>query len=109
MTGERLSWYRLASHLKRPVGELKNQLTYKEFLEWTWFLDWDEWQRHSKADYYLAQVAMYVKKSMVKTPSSVKLDDLLIKFKRHQSSSASPEERIAASKSAWLGHLGIKA
>jgi len=101
MTGERLAWFRVASHLGIPVEELAERITHREFLNWLEFLDWDE-KHHSKSDYYLAQIAAEVRRSFVKNAKKVKTNDFLLQYKDANAPSGKD------SKSAWLGFFNIK-
>lgn len=99
MTGERLAWYRVAAHLRMPVAELQHRLTYTEFLEWLYYLDWER-RQHSKLDHYLAQVAAEVRRTAVKHPRTVKTKDFL--FQPAEPAAQQP------SKSVWLAALHVK-
>jgi len=99
LTGERLIWYRVASHLHLPVDELKERITYTEFLEWIEYLGWDE-RRQTKLDFYLAQIATEVRRSLVKHPNSVKVKDFLLGQKESQ-------DRTEKSKRAWTKALNV--
>lgn len=99
MTGEILAWHRVASHLKVPVQELLERITFSEFLDWLQYLEWAE-RRDTKSDYYLAQIAAEVRRGYVKSPRQVKVKDFLLKMQR-------PEQRLS-SKQTWLQALGIK-
>lgn len=98
--GERLEWYRVASHLGMLVSELKGKVTYTEFLEWCFFLQKEE-ARNTKSDYYLAQIAATITRANVKNPKSVKVENFLIEMK------ARPKTTPQQSKSIWAAHLGI--
>lgn len=97
MTGEKLAWFRLASHLHIPVEELAERISFREFLGWMEFLKWDE-SRNTKADYYLAQIAAEVRRSAVKHPRKVKVKDFLLRMS---------DKPTQDSKSIWLSHFGI--
>jgi len=97
MMGERLLWYRIASHLKTTVTELAGKITYTEFWDWLRFLEIEE-TRRTKQDYYLAQVAQYLKMALVKNPGTVKLGDCLLDL---SISTEDPRERVKKSKAAW--------
>jgi hypothetical protein len=99
MTGERLAWFRVASHLSIPVEELAERITHREFLNWLEYLEWD-YERSSKPDYYLAQIAAEVRRSYVKHGSKVKTADFLLKIAK--------KPVATDSKKAWLGFFNIK-
>jgi len=101
MTGERLAWYRVASHLHSPVAELKARITYSEFLDWLQYLRWQE-QRQDKIDFYLAQIAAEVRRGYVRHPKSVKMKDFIITYLNEDD-----QHRLERSKKAWLSLLKI--
>ena len=100
MTGERLAWFRVASHLHIPVEELAERITHREFLSWLDYLEWQD-NYHSKQDYYMAQISTMIMRSVVKEPAKVKLKDHLITFLEPG------EKRKQDSKSAWMGLFGF--
>ena len=100
MTGERLAWFRVASHLHIPVEELADRISYREFLSWLDYLKWEE-NFHSKQDYYLAQIAATMIKTVVKDQTKVKTNDYLIEFL------APGEKAKKDSKSVWMGLFGF--
>ena len=97
MNGVRLAWFRVASHLHMTVEELASKITYREFLNWIDYLKWDE-ERHSKSDYYLAQVATGVRRSYVKNPKKIRMKDLLLNF---------TDKPRQDSKAVWLSFFNI--
>jgi len=100
MTGERLAWYRVASHLHIPVAELAERISFREFLDWLEFLSWWE-SHHDKDDYYLAQIAAEVRRSYVKHPKTVKTKDFLLGLK--------PTKPVAqGSKQVWLSIFNLR-
>lgn len=103
MTGERLGWHVVASHLHVPVEELKARITTTEFLDWLEFLKWDE-SRRTKQDIYLAQIAAEVRRGWVKDPKKVRAQDFLLR----EETNDDRKNRMQKSKSAWLTAVGIK-
>jgi len=103
MTGERLAWFRVASHLHLPVSELAERITHSEFLEWLSFLVWEN-EQHGKSDYYLAQIAAEVVRTRVKDPRTVKTKDFLLQSKKSQE----PAAKAASSKAIWMEALDLK-
>jgi len=83
------------------VDELKERITYSEFLEWLTFLGREE-ERQTKQDYYLAQIAAEIRRGHVKNPKAVKVKDFLVEVK------TTPETPGERSKSVWMGALKIK-
>ena len=104
MTGERLAWFRVASHLKVPVEELAQRITQSEFVGWLEYLSWAE-RRETKHDVYLAQIAAEVRRGYVKQPKQVRVKDFLLKYPEPGTQAASQGQK---SKSVWLSALKIK-
>jgi hypothetical protein len=106
-----LHWFRVASHLKIPVQELKERITFSEFEEWCQYLDIEN-TVHSKLDWYLAQIAAEVRRTISKDPKQIKASDLLLKFERKEATSSIPtatkKDGWKVSKAAWMTGLGIK-
>lgn len=102
LTGERFGWYRVASHLRIPVDELRTRLTFTEFLEWLEYLQWEE-NKHTKEDFYLAQIAAEVRRGHVEFPRKVKVQDFLVQ-RPHD---GSPQSKMKHSKQAWATYLAI--
>lgn len=102
MTGERLAWYRVASHLGRTVGELRAQLTVSEFLGWLDYLEWDD-DRDTRTHYYLMSIAAEVRRGRVKEPLKVKLTDFLL---RKPDEEETPKKK-QDSKAIWLSFLKV--
>jgi hypothetical protein len=100
MTGEKLAWFRVASHLHHTVEELAEKVTYREFLSWLDYLNWAE-DRTEKSEYYLAQIAAEVRRGYVKHPKSVKTKDFILK-------SVEKKQTMSKSKSTWLGFFNLK-
>lgn len=98
MTGERLAWFRVASHLGMSVARLSEEITFTEFLDWLEYLKWEE-ARETKQDAYLAQIACETRRGWVSEPKKVKMDDFILKF---------GEPAKPSSKDVWASILGIK-
>ncbi len=79
MKGERLVWFRLAARLGTTVGELQSRISSSEFTEWQIFFQ-KELEVDKREHYYLAQIALEVKRSYAKNPGSLHLKGSLIKF-----------------------------
>lgn len=101
MTGERLAWFRVASHLHTSVQALAESITFSEFLGWLDFLAWTE-SRTGKDELYLAQIAAEVRRGYVKHPRTVKTKDFILKPQ------AKPPSTASGSKAVWLKALNIK-
>ena len=85
------------------MGDLKERVTYREFLEWITFLNKEE-ERQTKQDYYLAQIAAEVRRGHVKSPRTVKVKDFLIQVVP----TPNEKKRMENSKSFWLGMAKVK-
>lgn len=97
MRGERLAWYRLAYHLRQPLQKVQRATTSREFEEWIEFLDWQMAHDLEPIHYYLAQVAMEVRRT-INPKKKYKLTDFLLKF----GSVKKPEPKTAEQKKAWI-------
>ena len=103
MKGETRAWFQVAFHLRLPVAELKDRISYREFIDWLTFLQLEE-ERQTKQDYYLAQVAAEIRRGHVKNPKTVKTKDFLLEMKRQTEG----QQQAEKSKSVWMGVLKIK-
>lgn len=101
MTGERLAWFRVASHLGIPVEELASRISHSEFLDWLEYMVWAE-QRTDKLDAYLASIAAEVRRSFSKNANKIRNADFLITFDTPKKLSG------MAGKNAWLSALNVK-
>lgn len=80
--------------------------THREYLAW---MDWlnEEWERPSRSDNYLMQIAAEVRRVLSKKPNSIKLRDFLLKFKKQKPKELTLEEATKQSKRRWLSWLNI--
>jgi hypothetical protein len=99
MTGERLQWFRVASHLRIPVAELRSRITYSEFTDWLIYLQREQ-EREIKYEYALAQIAAEVRRGNVMKPNRIKTMDFLIKI-------GAPEPLVSKSKQVWFAALNL--
>jgi hypothetical protein len=110
VTGERLAWFRLASHLHVPVQELQEKTTSSEFIEWMRFLEIDMGSFH-REDYYAARIVQEIRRGWTfpnsKNPVDRPLEDFLLKFEKPKIKSMGKNPAYD-SKSTWLGILGVK-
>ncbi len=100
-----LGWFEVASHLGKTVRECQEKMYSSEFIQWLEFID-RQLDKTTKQDHYLAQIAMEVRKGYAKNPKQVKLDHMILKYKRKskKGKTLSMEE----SKSHWMRFAGIK-
>lgn len=101
-------WFELAWDLKMSVQRCMAETTSSEFVDWVEFRRMNM-NNPDRADYYMAQVACEVRRSVVKHPNKVKLSDFLLKFTtKHKDEKPTQEEiqrRTQASKAAWFARL----
>lgn len=71
-------------------------ITFSEFLDWLEFLNWQE-TRRDKTDFYLAQIAAEVRRTIAKHPKTIKIKDFYANF----TDPAVAADRMKKSKSAW--------
>lgn len=84
-------------------------MTFRGFLRWVWFLEWQESEAPAtRVEYYLAQIAAYIEASG--TGKSVHINGKLMKFKMEDATPIDPQVRIQNSKNYWftLGKLGVR-
>lgn len=88
------------------LQECMAKTTSREFNDWMVYFELDDSRTH-RQDYYLASIATEVRRSYVKNPKSVKLDDMMLKFNRKQTKQVS-QEQLDMAKAVWRARLGIK-
>jgi len=110
MKGEKLSWFRLASHLHSPVQYVKQTTSSLEFTDWIVYLN-EEPNRFSALFMYIAQLTAEVRRSWIKQSEvkNINTNDFVIKFiDEKEYVERKLKQRTEVSKSRWLGRLGIK-
>lgn len=75
-------------------------------MEWSRFLEHEVNEFH-REDYYLAQIAREIRRTVVKNPSAVKVEDFILKYQLPGGKAGTPSP-AADSKAFWLGALGVK-
>lgn len=92
------------------VQECQQKMTSSEFIMWCEYLRGDyENNIFHRLDYYLAQVACEVRRSFVKNPKSIKMQDFVIEFaKKKPKKKIKKSFDIEKSKAFWFGGLGLK-
>lgn len=89
----------------------QRETTSNEFKEWCQFLS-DEWQAPKREDYYLAQIAAEVRRTIARNPQRVNVKDFLLRFKfpkkGHVLTEKEKAQRLAASKARWFAIVGMK-
>ena len=107
MRGEKLQWHFVATHLKKSVQEAQNSMTSSEFVDMLTFIEMD-WSFAKPDHYYLARIAREIKAIFAKDPSSLKLEDFLLKFTAPEKDKDENEakDKLQKSKSTWASFLG---
>ena len=88
------------------------ETTSSQFVEWMEYLD-QQMKTHQKMDYYLAQIAMEVRRTIMKHPGRTKIKEFLLKFTSQGVSPSPPktedelEQRMNKSKSFWRALIGL--
>jgi len=100
MSGERLVWFRVAARIGGTVGEVKQRISSSEFTDWQVFFQ-KELEVDKREHYYLAQIAMEIKRSYAKNPNAVHLAGSLIKFTVPGGKTAKPPT-MEESKKHWM-------
>ena len=62
----------------------------------------------SRTDYYLAQIAMEIRRTVAKRPELLKLSDFILKFEESQAEvkQGDPDRCLQISKAAWAAMAG---
>lgn len=110
MTGEKLAWYTLASHLHMSKQRCQFETSSSEFVDWMVYLEQDVNAFH-REDYYWAQIALEIRKVFAwgKSKRHWQIKDLLILFKEN-----APEvredrvKRTSSVKSYFFNLLGMR-
>ena len=90
-------------------------MTHRQFVLWGRWLE-EQWDRPSRGDYYLMQVACQVARVLAKHPDKIKLEHFQLRFSDPASDTAPSARNTAAaeqhrknqmawSKSKWLGAM----
>jgi len=105
MTGEKLGWFRLASHLHSPIQLVKKRTSSTDFVDWIVYLN-EEPNRFNPLFMYIAQLTAELRRSWVTSAHAkkVKTEDFIIKFVDKKEV---VKQKAKASKKAWFGFLGM--
>lgn len=76
--------------------------THRQYRSWNEWIE-RQWDRPSRADLYLMQIAMAVRQGQVKTPADVRLEDFRLKFRTPSADGKNSD----AAKSRWMGAVGM--
>lgn len=89
-------------------------MTHRQYLAWQAWLGM-EWNRPSRSDHYLMQLALVTMRANMKHPGRVQMKHLQLEFKEVTRTASKPEGRLdprkiekaaAVSKARWFGMLG---
>jgi hypothetical protein len=90
------------------VAQCQRETSSYDFLAWMEYLQ-EQDERRKKEEYYLAQIAVEIRRTRAKNPKSIKLEHGLLQFKSaKKSKQMTVEERTRISKTAWCGIVGLK-
>lgn len=107
MTGERLVWFKLASHLGMSLQRCMAETTSTEFSDWQTYFQ-EDLNYPAKGDYYLAQIAAEIRRWMSKTPETVRVEHFLLKFNtgaKRKMTAQEVKDRVESSKARWRAFL----
>ena len=83
------------------MREAKRTVSSTEFVCWCVYLR-DQKKERTKQDYYLAQIALEMRRSWVKDKNGVKIEELFLKYEDAvENGPQSPDKALAASKAFW--------
>jgi len=82
--------------------------THREYLLWTSWLD-AEWEKPSRSDNYLMQIAMEVARVLSKKPKLFRLEQFKLTWQKEKpkQSKLTKKEAAKISKARWFGMTGI--
>ena len=105
MTGEKLGWFRLASHLHSPIQLVKRTTSSTDFVDWMVYLN-EEPNRFNPLFMYIAQLTAELRRSWVTSAyaKNTKTEDFLIKFVDKKEVI---KQKVQQSKKAWFSFLGV--
>ena len=102
----------LASHLGITLQEVQAKTSSTELPLWCAYLRMkkeEEFESHSKTEYYYACILAEIRRTFVKNPQKIKWKDFLLKFDLKNPKKApkvDPEARMEKSKASWKAILG---
>lgn len=103
-----MGWFRLAHRLGMPVQACRRRTTSSEYVQWLVFLDAEEWYTRPPLYYYLARIALEVRRLFMKHPKQVQLKHMLLDFRsKGRPQIRDPDTRRLISKAAWGAVLQV--
>lgn len=91
--------------------ECRAKTSSSRFLKWIRYFkqrEREKWSEASPEHYYLAQIALEVRRVLAKDPRKHKLNHMMLEFDVEQEEAQEPEWSGDQSKNFWLAALGIK-
>lgn len=85
-------WFEIAERLGMSVARCQLEVSSFEFLEWCIVIE-REWNKNTKLDHYLAQIAAEVRRSRAKKGTRIDNKQLLIKFETTKKSASSSKKK----------------
>jgi len=92
-----------------PLTRCQRETSSTQFLEWMEYLEQDLNAFH-REDYFLAQIAQEIRRTVVKEPEEVKIETFLRKFEKkvvEVKRKLTREEAAEKSKRRWLPWAGL--
>ena len=103
---------KLAENLGMSLQETKSKISSSEFTLWKVYFE-EEHKRFHREDYFFAMLTAEVRRTVVKNPERVKMEDFLLDFgagdkkQTRKSKSIGKDKETATQKSFWLGMVGL--
>ena len=103
---------KLAEKLGMSLQETKSKISSSEFTLWKVYFQ-EEHKRFHREDYFFAMLTAEVRRTVVKHPEKVKMQDFLLDFgaddkkKTDESKLIDKEQETDIQKSLWLGMVGL--
>ena len=101
-----MAWHHLAARLGMTIQACMRGTTSTEFVRWQEFFV-RELQKPRREDYYAAQIAAEVRRTIAKHPKLVMAKHFLLDFTGGETKPPPTEEeighRVSASKAKWFG------
>lgn len=96
---------RLASHLRMSLQRCQEETSSTEFLDWLEYLRQDI-NVHRREDYYLANIAKEIRRTITKDRQNIKLEPFLLEF---ETKTITEKKKRTNTLGNWLTWAGIKA
>ena len=92
------------------IADVQEKLTHREYLTRLSWIEDEEYDRVTKTEHYLMQIAMEIRRVLHSSPNSIQLNEFEIDFVKQdgEQQKASEEQKLASSKAVWFGRVGYK-